>query len=243
MSMIFRTAFLSATVVAWVASGHAADVPQATAAGAPAVAAASLTPLSLTTIGKNTFMVRDPLTLTFKDGAPALTVPAGFVTDLSSLPKGLRMWDGKADAAMAPAVLHDYLYWVQPCTQDEADAVLVHAIGALGASPSKAAAAFQSINSAGAAAFKRNADRRRNGEVRTFTVAYAQSVVQTANFDAGATLESALRKAQSADGLVRQEAANQAVKLTCARLLHQCKACADHVARKKAPRARVAKGG
>ena len=234
--MTLRVALLLVITAGGTAAADAADAP-----AAPTTA--SLTPLSVTAIGKNTFMVRDPLTLTFKDGAPAITVPAGFVTELSSLPKGLRAWDGKADAAMAPAVLHDYLYWVQPCTQDEADAVMVHAMGALGASPSRTLAAFQSINNTGSTAFKKYADRRRNGEVRTFTGPYAQVVVQSANFDANQTIESALRKAQSADGLVKQEAANQAIKLTCARLLHQCKACADHVARKKAPKTRVARGG
>jgi hypothetical protein len=116
-------------------------------------------------------------------------------------------------------------------------------MAALGASHPRASAAFQAVSNAGATAFKKNGERRRSGEVRTFTPAYSEVVVQSANFDVGETLESALRKAQSAAGLVQQEFASPAVKLTCARLLYQCKACVDHVTRKKTPKTRVAKEG
>ena len=222
------------TVAALTAPSHAADVP--------ASASASMTPLSLTVIGRNTFMLRDPLTLTFRDGAPSITVPAGFVTELGSIPKNLRWWDGKTDPSMAPAVLHDFLYWYQPCSQDEADAVMYHAMGVLGATHPKASSAFQAVNNAGSTAFKKNGERLRSGEVRTFTAAYSEVVVQSPNFDVSETLESALRKAQSGAGLVQREFASPAVKLTCARLLYQCKACVDHVTRKKTPKTRVAKG-
>ena len=226
--MAARIALLFAAAMSVGAPGHTAD--------SPASAKASLTPPSIAAIGKNTFMVRDPLTLTFSDGAPAITVPAGFVTELSSVPKDLR-------GAVAPAVLHDYLYWYQPCTQEEADAVMYSALAAVGASRSTAAAAVQAIAKTGPAAFKKYQERRRSGEVRTFTAAYVQTVVQSPNFTASETLESALRKAQSSAGLVKDELTSPAVKLTCARLLYQCEACRDSVARKKTPKARVAKDG
>lgn len=218
-------------------------VAPAQAADSAAAGGASITPLSVTAIGKDTWMVRDPLTLTFRDGAPAITVPAGFVTDLSAIPKGRRWWDGKAEPSMALAVLHDYLSWYQPCTQEEALAVVYHAMGTLGISPPTAATAVRTIGSTSPAAFKKNSERRRGGEVRTFTAAYSQSLVQSPDFHAGETLESALRKAQSAAGLIKLEAASPAVKLTCARLLYQCKACPDQIAGKKTPKSRVAKDG
>ena len=81
-------------------------------------------PRSFTTVGKNVFVLRDPLTISFKGNLPSITVPAGFITDLASIPKALHWWEGKTDASMAPAILHDYLYWYQPCSKDEADAVM-----------------------------------------------------------------------------------------------------------------------
>ena len=229
--MTARLAVLLAA--AWAAPAHAAD---------SAPSPATLTPLSVTAIGKNTFMVRDPLTLSFSDGAPSITVPAGFVTDLGSTQKALR-WSGKTEPSLAPAVLHDYLYWYQPCTQEEADAMMHRAMVTLGTTPAAAAAAFQAVGSGGSATFKKNSERRRGGEVRTFTAAHTQAVVQSSSFGPNETLESALRKAQSVDGLVKNELSSPAVKLTCARVLHQCKTCLDLVARKKTPKTRVAKQG
>ncbi len=207
--------------------GHGAE-PSSAAASAHT----NLTPVSITRLGKNTFMVRDPLTMTFKDGAPAITVPAGFVTELGSVPKRLQWWKGPTEASIAPAVFHDYLYWTQACTQEEADAVLYHAMTVQDGASAKDAAIYRAVSGAGAAAFKANRERQRNGEVRTFTPAYVATVVQSP-VDSNETLASALRKAQTSSGLVRQDSPNDAVRLTCARLLQQCKACRDHLARKK----------
>jgi hypothetical protein len=208
-------------------------------AAAPAPSAASaqthVTPISITKIGKNTFMVRDPLTMTFNDGAPAITVPAGFVTELASVPKRLQWWKGPTAASIAPAVFHDYLYWTQACTQDEADAVLVHAMAAEGTSSTKDAALYRAVSGAGSAVFKSNRERQRDGEIRTFTPEYVALVVRSP-VDANETLASALRKAQSSSGLVKQDSPSAAVKLTCARLLQQCKPCRDHVAKKEKKR-------
>ena len=223
--MIVRLALLFSTTLGFAQLGHAADlVPPAKA---------NFTPLSISTIGKSTFMVRDPLTMTFPDGAPAITVPAGFVTELSSVPKRLHWWGGKTEASMAPAVIHDYLYWYQPCTQDEADAVMYFAMRALGANDPNAATVYRAVRSAGSALFKKNTDMRRTGDMRTFTAQYTNIVVQTANFDVNETRESALRKAQASSGLVRHESASDAVKLTCARLLSQCTPCSDPLGKKK----------
>ena len=223
--MNVRLALLFSTTVGFAHLGHAADLmPPANA---------NFTPLSVSTIGKSTYMVRDPLTMTFADGAPAITVPAGFITELASVPKRLHWWGGKTEASMAPAVIHDYLYWYQPCTQDEADAVMYFAMRALGANNANAAAAYRAVNSGGSAEFKKNTDMRRSGDMRTLTAQYTNIVVQTANFDVNETRESALRKAQASAGLVKHESASDAVKLTCARLLSQCAPCSDRLNRKK----------
>jgi hypothetical protein len=223
--MIARLALLFCTTVGLAQLGHAADsLPPAKP---------NFTPLSITTIGKNTFMVRDPLTMTFPDGAPAITVPAGFVTELTSVPKRLHWWGGKTEASMAPAVIHDYLYWYQPCRQEEADAVMYFAMSALGGNNLNATAVYRAVSSTGSVAFKKNTDMRRDGDVRTFTAQYTNTVVQTASFDASETRESALRKAQASSGLVKNESASDAVKLTCARLLSQCTPCRDHLTKKK----------
>src|SRR5687767_6873417 len=134
---VVRLALLAAATVGTSQIGHAAEAP----------AQANVTPLSITAIGKNTFMVRDPLTMTFMDGAPAIVVPAGFVTELGSVPKRLHGSEGKAEVSMAPAIFHEYLYWTQACTRDEADAVMHVAMTALGAGNAKATEAYKAVSS------------------------------------------------------------------------------------------------
>ena len=224
---LVRLTLLLAAALGPMHAGHAAQ-PTSSAADAQT----NVTPISITRIGRTTLMVRDPLTMTFKDGAPAITVPAGFVTELSSVPRRQHWWKADSEASIVPAVFHDYLYSTGACTQDEADAVLYHAMTALGTGSSKAAAIHRAVSSSGSGVFKSNRDRQRDGEVRTFTAEYVMLVVKSP-FDADETLASALRKAQSSSGLVKRDSPSPAVKLTCARLLQQCKVCRDHLARKK----------
>ncbi|HET9208603.1 MAG TPA: DUF1353 domain-containing protein, partial [Burkholderiaceae bacterium] len=133
-TVILRLALACFGLVGLTPGGHAATDK---ATPSEALLPATFTPLSVTAIGKNTFMVRDALTMSFKDGTPAIVVPAGFVTDMASVPKRLRWWEGKADSSIAPAIVHDYLYWVQPCSQEEADAVMYTAMVALKVGPAR----------------------------------------------------------------------------------------------------------
>ena len=58
-----------------------------------------------------------------------IVVPRGFVTDFASIPQSL--WStglsphGQYSRA---AIVHDYLYWAQPCTREQADRLLVVAM-------------------------------------------------------------------------------------------------------------------
>ena len=75
------------------------------------------------------FTLTQPLTY-YSDTTPTIVVPAGFKTDLASIPRGL--WNilppvGGYDKA---AVLHDFLYRNAPnnCTRSFADGVLNEAM-------------------------------------------------------------------------------------------------------------------
>ena len=182
-------------------------------------------------------MVRDALTMTFKDGTPSIVLPAGFVTELGSVPKRLRWWDGASGDSIAPAVVHDYLYWYQPCTQTEADAVLYTALELLKVGPARnpspwRVTTYKALGSTAATTFKKNGDSRRNGERRTMTADHANRLLQSP-FTPDDTLASALQKAQAASGLLPQESASPAVKLTCARVLEKCQACRNDTAKKR----------
>jgi hypothetical protein len=51
-------------------------------------------------------------------------VPAGFVTDLTSIPRSFWSVFPKTGRYAYAAVVHDYLYWNQPVNREKADEIL-----------------------------------------------------------------------------------------------------------------------
>jgi hypothetical protein len=95
-----------------------------------------------------------------------VTVPAGFVTDLASVPAAL--WSVLPPAARYsyPAIIHDYLYWFQPCTRAEADAVLHAAMEDMHVSSPKMLAIYDGVRIGGGVAWDNNAQLRQAGQKR-----------------------------------------------------------------------------
>ena len=73
------------------------------------------------------WLVIRPLQYAPRQGKP-ITVPAGFITDLASIPRLLRSVYDTQDECREPAVLHDYLYCVQFGERAEADALFLEAL-------------------------------------------------------------------------------------------------------------------
>lgn len=53
-----------------------------------------------------------------------IVVPAGFVTDFASTPRALWSVIPPSGRYQLAAVVHDFLYWDQGCTREQADAIL-----------------------------------------------------------------------------------------------------------------------
>ena len=66
------------------------------------------------------------------EGGQRIVVPAGFETDLASIPRLLRGILHQNGLSRAPAVLHDFLYATQIMTRSEADGVFREALEAEG---------------------------------------------------------------------------------------------------------------
>jgi hypothetical protein len=101
-----------------------------------------------------------------RPGLPTVTVPIGFVTDLTSIPRAF--W-----AALPPdgdycyaAVLHDYLYWQQTSERQAADHVLKIAMRDLGVSTVTSEIIFRGVQAGGSSAWSNNARLRAHGERR-----------------------------------------------------------------------------
>ena len=84
--------------------------------------------VKINTVGQNTFEVAEDakLVLTVGDVMSGITIPAGFVTDLGSVPRLFRPLLSVASAPI-PFIVHDYLYSgnVPKITRQKADAAML----------------------------------------------------------------------------------------------------------------------
>lgn len=183
---------------------------------------------SFSTIGKDVHLLERPLKLSFK-GLPTIVVPAGFVTDLASIPPTLQAIESKTGPSMAPAIVHDYLYWYQPCSKDEADAVFYVAMLSVEVGRTKTPGMFQIVSDF--TAYEQNRQRRLAGEKRTFTDKYRKQI-ENDKFNPNEPLESVLDRARARAGLVDQENPVLDVKETCKAILNLCTYCQDYIAKK-----------
>jgi len=71
------------------------------------------------------WIVREPLTYVIGVSQDSITVPVGFVTDFASIPQALQAIIRANGPYILPAVVHDYLYWTQACTREQADRIML----------------------------------------------------------------------------------------------------------------------
>lgn len=90
-------------------------------------------------------------------------VPIGFRTDFASVPRllwaFLPPWGKYGNAA----VIHDYLYWVQARSREQADGIFLEAMGVLDVSVLQKYPMFWAVRSFGWWVWWRNPQRKRKG--------------------------------------------------------------------------------
>lgn len=70
------------------------------------------------------WVLKKPLEYEIRNTGAVITVPAGFVTDFASIPNALCRVLPKTGRYLAAAIVHDYLYWNQSCSREQADRIL-----------------------------------------------------------------------------------------------------------------------
>jgi hypothetical protein len=108
-----------------------------------------------------------PLQWTIGATHDSITVPIGFVTDLASIPQmlwsiGLRP-EGQYSRA---AIVHDYLYWSQNCTREQADHLLLIAMKESNVGTIQEDLIYAAVHTAGGSAWDNNAKEKKAGLVR-----------------------------------------------------------------------------
>jgi len=109
--------------------------------------------------GRN-WIVRQPLVYTIGVSKDSLTVPVGFVTDFASIPQVFHSLLRQNGLYLLPAVVHDYLYWKQTCTRDQADQILHLGMIENKVPDLQRVAIYAAVRAAGAFAWKANAADR-----------------------------------------------------------------------------------
>jgi hypothetical protein len=92
-----------------------------------------------------------------------VTVPAGFVTDFASTPRAIWAVIPPFGNYQRAAVIHDYLYWTQICTREQADLILRLAMFESGVKPFNREVIYRAVRKFGKSAWDTNSDEKRRG--------------------------------------------------------------------------------
>jgi hypothetical protein len=108
-------------------------------------------------------LVRD-LNYHVGNSAVTITVPKGFVTDFASIPSVFWSADlspnGKYSKA---AIVHDYLYWTQGCSREQADNILDIAMKESDVAFVTRSTIYGGVRLGGGSAWQKNASERTQG--------------------------------------------------------------------------------
>ena len=95
-----------------------------------------------------------------------IVVPRGFVTDFASVPRPFWALLPPDDEYVTAAVIHDWLYWNQATTREEADQALKDSMIELGVSSLKVTAIYEGVDLFGGSAWSENTRLKADGERR-----------------------------------------------------------------------------
>ena len=101
-----------------------------------------------------------------------ITVPRGFVTDLASTPKSVWSLYPPFGKYLAASILHDYLYWKQSCTKDEADKIFYQTMRDAGVDQATQSRFYLALSSEGAQAWNHNRAEQQAGLIRVIPEEY-----------------------------------------------------------------------
>ena len=101
-----------------------------------------------------------------------VVVPAGFVTDFASTPRALWSVIPPTGRYQLAAVVHDFLYWDQGCTREQADAIFRVAMAESNVKPFERDLMWQAVRRFGQSAWSDNAAAKQAGKPRIVPAAY-----------------------------------------------------------------------
>ena len=111
-------------------------------------------------------IVQRPMSYQIGKTRDSITVPAGFVTEFTSIPRALWSELSPVGEHERAAIVHDYLYWFQPCEREETDNLLMIAMREDGVSDLQRGAVYAGVRVGSADAWNANAVARDRGDLK-----------------------------------------------------------------------------
>lgn len=103
-------------------------------------------------------------------GYKPVTVPVGFVTDLASIPRPFWSMLRPDGEYVYPAIVHDYLYWMQDRPRETADRILKLGMQDFGVERGTVAVIYRAVRAGGGSSWNQNRELKRAGERRILKI-------------------------------------------------------------------------
>lgn len=101
-----------------------------------------------------------------------IRVPRGFVTDLASTPPEVWKWYPPFGKYLTASILHDYLYWRQACTQEQADKIFAQAMRDADVPAADQSRFYVALQAFGKKALLNNQAEKNEGLIRVLPLEY-----------------------------------------------------------------------
>ena len=129
----------------------------------------AVTPLQVSRFADPIYFLLQPITWKPNPGQEhfqSVTVPRGFVTDFASIPRVF--WSAlRPDGRYTwPAIVHDYLYWTQTTSKEQADTIFKFGMEDLGVGTVTSTGIYEAVHLFGKQAWDKNAQLKAKGEKR-----------------------------------------------------------------------------
>lgn len=112
------------------------------------------------------WVLRAPMQYEVGDSGQYIIVPRGFVTDFASTPPALRPLFPKLGRYIVAAIVHDYLYWNQTCTRQQADRIFEMAMEKAKVDSIRRNLMWVAVSGFGDQAWAENAKKKAEGLVK-----------------------------------------------------------------------------
>ena len=140
---------------------------------------------------QTTWLLTRPFRYQILDTNLVIDVPAGFVTDFASIPRQLWTLVSPHGFYSRASIIHDFLYWDQRCTREQADRIMMIAMQESAVGFPERQAIYAGVRAGGQSSWDDNASARAQGMLRTVP---AQSVNQVQPLDTWPTFRARLMK-------------------------------------------------